>query len=99
MGFRFQKRIKLLPGVTLNLSKSGVSTSVGHKGAKVTVGHGKVRSTVGLPGSGLSHTTIHKAAAEPKATTDTPMPIDETPISLYVIAAIGFIFLLIWIFK
>jgi len=29
MGFRFRKSIKLLPGIRINLSKSGVSTSVG----------------------------------------------------------------------
>ena len=58
MGFRFQKRIKILPGVTLNLSKSGISTSLGPKGAKVTIGHGKIRKTVGIPGTGLSHTTV-----------------------------------------
>lgn len=28
MGFRFRKKVKILPGVSLNLSKSGVSTSV-----------------------------------------------------------------------
>lgn len=58
MGFRFQKRIKILPGVSVNLSKSGISTSVGVKGARVTMGNGKTRTTVGLPGTGLSHTTV-----------------------------------------
>lgn len=62
MGFRFQKRIKLLPGVTVNLSKSGVSTSVGPRGAKITVGHGKTRTTVGIPGTGLSHTVVSNNA-------------------------------------
>jgi hypothetical protein len=61
MGFlRFNRRIKLLPGVTLNLSKKGISTSLGPHGAKITVGHGKTRMTAGLPGTGLSHTTIIK---------------------------------------
>jgi hypothetical protein len=58
MGFRFQKRIKLLPGVRLNVSKSGLSTSVGVTGARVTYGHGKKRTTVGVPGSGISHTAV-----------------------------------------
>lgn len=58
MGLRFQKRIKVLPGVTVNLSKSGVSTSVGVTGARVTMGHGQTRTTVGVPGTGVSHTTI-----------------------------------------
>lgn len=58
MGFRFQKRIKLLPGVSINLSKSGVSTSLGPKGTKVTLGHGKRKTTFGLPGTGISHTSV-----------------------------------------
>lgn len=60
MGFRFQRRIKILPGVTLNLSKSGISTSVGRRGAKVTLGKDGVRTTVGLPGTGLSYTTYQR---------------------------------------
>jgi len=60
MAFRFQKRIKVLPGVTLNLSKKGVSTSLGPRGAKVTLGHGQTRVTTGIPGTGLSHTTVVK---------------------------------------
>ena len=38
MGFRFWRRIKIAPGVTLNLSKSGGSLSFGPRGAKFTVG-------------------------------------------------------------
>lgn len=58
MGWRFQKRIRLLPGVTLNLSRKGVSTSIGTRGARVTLGHGKRRTTVGIPGSGINHTSV-----------------------------------------
>lgn len=58
MGFRFFRRIKILPGVSLNLSRSGISTAIGVKGAHVTLGHGEVRETVGLPGTGLSYTHI-----------------------------------------
>lgn len=65
MGFRFQKRIKILPGVSINLSKSGVSTSLGVKGARVTLGHGKTRTTVGLPGTGISHTTTSSVNKTP----------------------------------
>lgn len=66
MAFRFQKRIKLLPGVTINLSKRGVSTSLGVKGARITKGHGKTRTTLGLPGSGISHTSIATNASAPQ---------------------------------
>lgn len=66
MGFRFQKRVKILPGVRVNLSKSGVSTSIGVKGAQVTLGHGKTRTTVGLPGSGISHSTVTSNNKQPQ---------------------------------
>lgn len=56
MGFRFRKTIKLLPGLRLNLSKSGVSASVGKAGATVNVSDKGVRGTVGLPGTGISYT-------------------------------------------
>lgn len=58
MGWRFQKRLRILPGVTLNLSKSGVSTSFGVRGARITKGHGKTRVTMGVPGSGVSHSVV-----------------------------------------
>jgi hypothetical protein len=61
MGFRFFRRIKIIPGVTLNVSKSGVSTSLGVKGAHVTLGNGKERATVGIPGTGMSYTEVTSA--------------------------------------
>jgi len=61
MGFRFQRRIRLLPGVRLNISKSGVTTSIGARGARVTLGGGRTRTTVGIPGTGLSHTTVESS--------------------------------------
>lgn len=57
MGFRFFRRIRIAPGVTLNLSKSGLSTSFGPRGAKFTVGPRGTRQTVGIPGTGLFYTT------------------------------------------
>lgn len=57
MGFRFFKRMNILPGVTLNLSKGGGSVSIGPQGAKLTFGASGARATVGLPGTGLFYTT------------------------------------------
>jgi len=57
MSFRFWRRIKIAPGVTLNLSKSGGSLSFGPRGAKFTVGSRGKRATVGIPGTGLFYTT------------------------------------------
>jgi hypothetical protein len=54
MGWRFQRRKKLLPGATLNVGKRGGSLSVGPRGAKVNVGRG-VGVTASLIGTGLSY--------------------------------------------
>lgn len=60
MGFRFSRRIKVAPGVRLNISNSGVSTSVGRKGAWLTFGSRGTRSTVGVPGTGVSYLQIER---------------------------------------
>jgi hypothetical protein len=67
--FRFFKRVKVLPGVTMNLSKSAPSFSVGVRGAHVTMGRRGVRRTVGIPGTGVfytsrsgHHTGVHSAS-------------------------------------
>jgi hypothetical protein len=56
MGWRFYRRFKILPGVTLNLSKKGASVSVGIRGAHLTAGRSGIRETIGLPGTGISYT-------------------------------------------
>jgi Protein of unknown function (DUF4236) len=55
MGWRFQKRKKLLPGVTLNVGKRGVGVSAGPRGAKVSAGRRGVGVTLSLLGTGLSY--------------------------------------------
>lgn len=60
MGFRFRKRIKIAPGLALNISKTGVSATLGKPGASVNIGKKGVSGTVGLLGTGLSY---HKKIA------------------------------------
>lgn len=57
MGFRFSKRIRLMPGVRLNVGLRGLSVSAGPRGASLTVGSKGVHGNVGLPGTGLSYRT------------------------------------------
>jgi hypothetical protein len=57
MAFRLRKRIRLLPGIWLNVGKTGVSTSIGGKGVTVNIGKHGARTTVGVPGTGLSYTS------------------------------------------
>jgi hypothetical protein len=54
--FRFRQSFKIIPGVRLNLSKSGASVSLGPRGAHFTIGPHGTRTTIGLPGSGISWT-------------------------------------------
>lgn len=51
---RFRKSIKVMPGVRLNISGSGLSTSIGGRGATVNVSKRGMRSTLSVPGTGLS---------------------------------------------
>jgi Protein of unknown function (DUF4236) len=71
MGFRFNRRISILPGLRLNFGKTGASVSVGRRGAWLTFGKRGTQATIGLPGTGLSYTTNLKPAqpgAQPLAT-------------------------------
>jgi hypothetical protein len=59
MGFRFQRRLRLFKGVSLNIGKRGVSSiSFGTRGAHTTIGKSGIRNTIGLPGTGLSYTSL-----------------------------------------
>ena len=73
MAFRFQKRIKILPGLRLNVSKTGVSWTVGTRGASVTTRDGNLTGNVGLPGTGLSY---RKRLDLPEAETE---PVSQEP--------------------
>jgi hypothetical protein len=55
MGWRFRRRKKLLPGVTLNVGKRSASVSVGPRGAKANFGPRGAMATLTLLGTGLSY--------------------------------------------
>ncbi len=63
MSLRFWQRVRIAPGVTLNLSKSTASLSFGPRGAKYTVSPRGNRATLGLPGSGLFYTIQDRKVA------------------------------------
>ena len=80
MGLNFRKSIQLIPGVKLNLSKSGASISAGVPGFRKSINtQGQVTTTASIPGTGLYYTDKKKAfgkdaktakkAAEKKTTT------------------------------
>jgi len=58
MGFRFRRSIRVAPGVKLNLGRKSASVSVGTRGLWYTTGTSGQRVTAGIPGTGLSYTTL-----------------------------------------
>ncbi len=71
ISLRFFRRIRLLPNLWLNLSRSGASVSVGVRGLRATFGRKNARLTASLPGSGLSITKVRPhAAPRPAAPND-----------------------------
>ncbi len=57
MGLKFHKRIKIAPGVKINITRKGISSvSLGAKGATVNLGKKGVNATTSIPRTGLSYT-------------------------------------------
>ena len=54
MSFGFKKRIKIAPGLHINIGKKGVSARVGGRVAGVTVGTSGARASANIPGTGVS---------------------------------------------
>ncbi|MGC9157544.1 MAG: DUF4236 domain-containing protein [Terracidiphilus sp.] len=55
--FRLFRRVRIAPGMTVNLAKTGPSLSLGVRGAHLTIGRTGIRKTAGLPGTGCFYTS------------------------------------------
>jgi len=53
VGIIFRRRIKIFPGLYLNIGKSGVGASAGVPGARVGTGRKGPYFSLGIPGTGL----------------------------------------------
>lgn len=84
MGLRFRQRVKVFPGVYVNVSLGGLSVSMGGPGATVNIGKNmRVRGTVGLPGTGLSYQgTMHPGTTNVKSSTRKAVFPDAAPQAL-----------------
>ena len=83
LGLRFQKRIPLLKGLTLNLSKTGASVTLGKKGASINIGKDGVTGNAGIPGTGVSYR--EKLSGKPTSALGQPI------VWLIVIGAVGYV--------
>ena len=77
MGLRLFRRIKIAPGISINLSKSGLSASAGVRGARVTLGPRGVRRTVGIPGTGVSYTENSSLSGSSRKRRSSTRPTDD----------------------
>jgi hypothetical protein len=55
VGWRFQKRRTIVPGVRLNVGRRSAGVSVGPRGAKLSIGTRGIGATLTLLGTGLSY--------------------------------------------
>lgn len=99
MGFRFRHSIKILPGVRINLGKTGVSVSAGVRGAHVTVGAKGTRTTVGLPGTGVSYSRYDRlgvgtppAGDQRGAPEGQSNPVGNVIVALFIVALVAMLF-------
>jgi hypothetical protein len=77
MSFRFQRRIKILSGLRLNVSKTGFSWTIGTRGASVTARDGELTGNVGIPGTGLSYRKRLDLSGEGQTRSNEPVSDDQ----------------------
>jgi hypothetical protein len=64
MGWRFRQSFKVIPGLRLNLSRSGLSATIGGAPFTVNIGPHGVTGTESLPGTGISYRE-HLGSSQP----------------------------------
>lgn len=99
MPFRFQKRVRIAKGVTLNIGKKSASVRIGGKNAGITTGTAGTRVSASVPGTGLGissklGTNSADSAASPIAAPITPSR--RIPRWVYLALIFGFCAMLIW---
>lgn len=77
MGFRLRWRVRVAPGVHLNVSKSGFSVSLGGAPATLNIGRKGLKGTISAPGTGLSYSKDLPYA--PSRGESTPPQISDIP--------------------
>jgi hypothetical protein len=82
MGWRFRQSFTVVPGLRLNLSKSGLSASIGGAPFTVNVGPRGVMGTASVPGTGLSYrhhfsSSSNHPLPSPNLTPPPPSPLSS----------------------
>jgi hypothetical protein len=88
MAWRFRQSFTVIPGLRLNLSKSGLSASIGGAPFTLNVGPHGVMGTASIPGTGLSY-RHHFSTSQPPTPVSfpgitpqpIPLPLVPTPLA------------------
>lgn len=83
MTLKFRKRISPVKGLTLNVSKSGLSSTIGIKGLGFNIGKNGAFLNIGLPGSGIYDRIKINSASKSKHNSESSLNID-VPTNNYV---------------
>ncbi|MEN2399938.1 DUF4236 domain-containing protein [Flavobacterium sp. MC2016-06] len=84
MAWSFRKRIKVIPGVHLNFSKSGITTSIGVKGANMTFGKSGTYLNTSVPVLGINNRQkLSGFDRNPEPEIYNPQSITELPDNIF----------------
>ena len=78
MGWRFRKSFKVIPGLRLNLSKSGLSASIGGAPLTLNIGPHGLMGTASIPGTGISLREHFGTPAPQPVSLPAPEPMPST---------------------
>jgi len=83
---RFRKSIKVMGGVRVNFSKSGMSTTIGGRGLSVNIGKKGTYLNTGIPGTGLYDRTRISKKSSPSHSrrkgASAPVPIGDIKVTV-----------------
>ena len=80
---RFRRRVKIMKGLSLNLSNSGLSLTAGVKGASINFGKRGTFLNTGIPGTGLyNRTQIDSTSTTQNSTRNKPIPTGDANVSI-----------------
>ena len=99
MAIRFRKRIKIAPGLSVNIGKKGVtSVSIGGKGVTLNTGGKRGTSvTTSIPGTGLSANHKISGGRQRKPSTDENPPAPSNGMGVGGLLVIGVVLLMVFI--
>lgn len=103
MALRFNRRIKIAPGIKVNVGLKGVSSAtVGRRGASVNLGKKDAHLNIGVPGTGLSTRTKVSNTDTQKtsyvAASPTKKKTSAGEVFVMAVGVVTIIGILVWIF-